>query len=121
MIYTVIILAVMCLGLFSRKIYNYLPDIVNTYLGDALWAMMIYFAAALFFNRSTIGRIIAISLVFCYGIEFSQLYHEPWIDGIRATTLGGLALGYGFLWSDMVAYTIGVLSGALVDKNINRW
>ena len=37
-----------------------------------------------------------ISLLFCYGIEMSQLYHAQWIDSIRATTLGGLVLGYGF-------------------------
>ncbi|CKH20539.1 Protein of uncharacterised function (DUF2809) [Streptococcus pneumoniae] len=45
----------------------------------------------------------------------SQLYHAEWIDNIRATTLGGLVLGYGFLWSDLVAYTIGVGVGFLFE------
>ena len=45
----------------------------------------------------------------------SQLYHAEWIDNIRATTLGGLVLGYGFLWSDLVAYTIGVGVGFLLS------
>ncbi len=45
----------------------------------------------------------------------SQLYHAEWIDSIRATTLGGLVLGYGFLWSDLVAYTIGVGIGFLFE------
>ena len=53
--------------------------------------------------------------MFCYGIEVSQLYHAEWIDSIRATTLGGLVLGYGFLWSDLVAYTIGVGVGFLFE------
>lgn len=45
--------------------------------------------------------------MFFYGIELSQLYHALWIDAIRNTTLGGLIIGFGFLWSDLVCYTIG--------------
>ena len=51
------------------------------------------------------------AIVFCYFIEFTQLYHAPWIDDIRKTALGGLILGYGFLWSDILAYSIGVAVG----------
>ena len=119
-IYALMMILVMCLGLFSRKMYHYLPDLINSYLGDGLWAMMIYFAAAVGFNKSSVKRIIIISLVFCYGIELSQLYHEPWIDSIRNTTLGGLVLGYGFLWKDIVAYTLGVLFGSIIDKNTKK-
>ena len=36
-----------------------------------------------------------ISLVLAFAVEVSQLYHAPWIDGIRSTTLGGLVLGFG--------------------------
>ncbi len=34
---------------------------------------------------------------------------------IRQTTLGGLILGFGFLWSDLVCYALGVELGVLVD------
>ena len=50
-----------------------------------------------------------LALVFSYLIEISQLYHAPWIDAIRSTALGGLVLGFGFLWSDILCYTVGVL------------
>lgn len=113
-----IMISFMVMGLLSRKIDEHLPVIVNMYLGDLLWSMMVYFAITLVFYRSSVARIIMISLVFCYGIELSQLYHEPWIDGIRATTLGGLVLGYGFLWSDMLAYTLGVIAAAVIDKKL---
>ncbi len=43
-------------------------------------------------------------------VELSQLYHAPWIDSIRQTTLGGLILGFGFLWSDLACYALGVLA-----------
>ncbi|MGC1717640.1 MAG: DUF2809 domain-containing protein [Isosphaeraceae bacterium] len=43
------------------------------------------------------------------------MYHAPWIDSIRQTTLGGLILGFGFLWSDLACYAVGVVLGVLVD------
>ena len=50
----------------------------------------------------------------CYAIEGSQLCHAPWIDTIRHTRLGALVLGYGFLWSDIICYTVGAaLCGGL--------
>jgi hypothetical protein len=38
-----------------------------------------------------------------------------WIDGIRSTTLDGLVLGFGFLWSDLVCYLVGIAAGVLAD------
>lgn len=35
-------IVILMLGLLSRRFAAYLPPFVNTYLGDALWAMMIY-------------------------------------------------------------------------------
>lgn len=113
-----IMISFMVLGLLSRKINENLPVIINVYLGDLLWSMMIYFATTFVFYRSTVVRIIMFSLLFCYGIEVSQLYHEPWIDSIRATTLGGLILGYGFLWSDILSYTLGVAAAAVIDNKL---
>lgn len=56
-----------------------------------------------------------ISLIFCYLIEISQLYHASWIDDIRKTTLGGLILGYVFSWKDLIAYAIGIIAGACIE------
>ena len=40
-------------------------------------------------------------------IELSQLYQAPGLNRIRLTTLGGLLLGYIFLWSDLLCYGLG--------------
>ena len=56
-----------------------------------------------------------LSLSFCFLIECSQLYHAPWIDAIRSSTLGGLILGWQFVWSDIFAYTLGVCAAALLE------
>ena len=49
-------------------------------------------------------------------VEISQLYHAPWIDSIRQTTLAALILGFGFLWSDLVCYAAGVSLGILIGR-----
>ena len=71
-------------------------------------------------SRPIVQRCI-ISLVLAFAVEVSQLYHAPWIDGIRNTTLGGLVLGFGFLWSDLVCYLVGIAAGALMELTMQRW
>ncbi|PHA04243.1 DUF2809 domain-containing protein [Bacillus wiedmannii] len=114
-VYALFTIVVIILGLSSRKFAFALPHLLNDYLGDALWALMIFTGFGFLFPKTETKKLAFISLMFCYGIEASQLYHAKWIDSIRATTLGGLVLGYGFLWSDVVAYTIGVGVGILCE------
>lgn len=108
----------MIAGLLSRKYTYLLPDWLNIYLGDTLWAMMIFLGVATLLSKLSTQKITILSLLFCYSIEFSQVYNAEWIDGIRQTTLGHLVLGNGFVWSDLVAYTLGVFLGVLLDKLI---
>jgi len=103
------------LGLLSRKMSACTLDFVKLYLGDILWAMMVYFGCRFLFVNMRKRVACVLALVFSYLIEISQLYHAPWIDSIRATALGGLVLGFGFLWSDILCYTVGVLLGIIVD------
>ncbi|HFK1722697.1 hypothetical protein CN300_18185 [Bacillus thuringiensis] len=114
-LYALFTIVVIILGLSSRKFAFALPHLLNDYLGDALWALMIFTGFGFLFPKTETKKLAFISLMFCYGIEVSQLYHAEWIDNIRATTLGGLVLGYGFLWSDLVAYKIGVGVGILCE------
>ena len=118
-VYLLLTIIVMILGLLSRKISG-LPKIIELYSGDILWALMIFLIIAFIFNRKSTIFIISWAIIFSYIIEISQLYHVPWIDSIRNTTLGGLILGFGFLWSDLVCYTIGVIIGIIIDIMINK-
>ncbi|EEL50481.1 hypothetical protein bcere0022_21930 [Bacillus cereus Rock3-44] len=113
-------MTVIILGLGSRKFAYVLPDLLNSYLGDALWALMVFIGFGFLFHKMETKKVALLSLLFCYGIEMSQLYHAEWIDSIRATTLGGLVLGYGFLWSDVLAYTIGVGIGMLCELTFRK-
>ena len=118
-LYLILTIITIILGLLSRKVQG-LPQIISSYSGDALWALMVFFLFSFLFNKKSTIFILVISIIFSYGIEISQLYHAPWIDSIRATTLGGLILGFGFLWSDLVCYTIGIIIGIIIDIIINK-
>lgn len=120
LLYATFTILVIILGLSSRKFAFALPTLLNDYLGDALWALMIFIGFGFLFPKIETKKLAFISLMFCYGIEVSQLYHAEWIDSIRATTLGGLVLGYGFLRSDLVAYTIGVGIGFLFELILRK-
>ncbi|KEJ01440.1 hypothetical protein N494_10890 [Clostridium botulinum A2B7 92] len=107
---------VMFLGLCSRKLKYFIPDFLNVYLGDALWALMIFMLYGFIFKGTKTKIVALMALAFCYLIEISQLYHSNWIDNIRKTTLGGLILGYVFSWKDLLAYAIGIGIGIIVEE-----
>ncbi|MCC5437795.1 ribosomal maturation YjgA family protein [Clostridium botulinum] len=106
---------VMFLGLCSRKLKYFIPDFFNVYLGDILWALMIFMLCGFIFKGTKTKMVAFMALAFSYLIEISQLYHSNWIDNIRKTTLGGLVLGYVFSWKDLLAYAIGIGIGIIVE------
>jgi glycopeptide antibiotics resistance protein len=82
--------------------------------------MLFLLVSAMLAQRSIAIRA-AISLGLAFSVEFSQLYHAPWIDSIRQTTLGGLVLGSGFLGSDLICYSVGIAIGAGLEWVIRRF
>ncbi|WP_426669762.1 DUF2809 domain-containing protein [Mucilaginibacter sp. McL0603] len=93
---------------------------IPLFIGDILWATMVYFIVRFLFIRKKIKIVALISLLFCYAIEFSQLYKAPWIDSLRHTLFGRLVLGETFLWGDLLSYTVGIIIGVFVEKLICR-
>ena len=107
--------AVTALGLASRRYGVYLPVFVAEYAGDTLWALTAFLGVSVVAPSVRGSYRGGIALAFAYVVEVSQIYHVPWIDALRRTTLGGLVLGFGFVWTDFVCYAIGVSIGAAVD------
>lgn len=116
--YLALVIISMVLGLGTRNFSVLLPNWINLYLGDALWAIMVFFLFGLIFRTRETRWIVALAFLFSFGIEISQLYHSQWIDILRETRLGGLVLGYGFLWSDLVSYSVGIGVGLLIEGSI---
>jgi len=114
-LYGIMIVTVIIMGLASRKMVNILPNLFNIYLGDALWALMIFIVFGFIFREIQTKTIALIGISFCYLIELSQLYHANWIDNIRQTTFGALVLGSVFSWNDLLAYAIGIGVGVVIE------
>lgn len=115
--YLVAILVVILVGPPARLIpAEYLPSFYVNYVGDALWALMIFLLLGLFFVHARTRTLFIAALTITYGIEISELYQAEWINQLRSIKIIGLILGYTFLWSDLVAYTCGIVAGLLIEK-----
>lgn len=119
-IYLVLTLVVVALGLGSRRFGGSLPSFVAAYSGDTLWALAVLLGVSVLAPGAPLWVRAALTILFAFAVECSQLYHAPWIDEIRGTTLGALVLGFGFLWSDLACYAAGVSIGVLGELAMTR-
>ncbi|MEW9079862.1 DUF2809 domain-containing protein [Terrisporobacter glycolicus] len=119
-VYFIITVLVMLMGLLSRKFMFIFPSHIAPYVGDMLWAMMVYFGFRFLFPKLELLKSFNIALIFSFAIETSQLYQAEWINIIRKTTIGGLVLGHGFLWMDLISYFIGIIIALIIDKVLNH-
>jgi Protein of unknown function (DUF2809) len=116
----IILIALVCLpGIGSRRYARALPGFIAAYAGDTLWALAAFLGIGLILPRAPTQTIALLTMSFSVAVEISQLYHAPWIDSIRQTTLGGLILGFGFLWSDLTCYAVGVGLGVMIDIGLS--
>lgn len=114
--YLIAALSAMLLGYGSRRYADGLPAFVAVHMGDALWAGMVYFGIRMLGASVSLKRSALLSFLFCFGIEFSQLYQAEWINAIRGTTIGALVLGSGYLTVDLVRYSAGIGVAMLLDR-----
>lgn len=118
--YLIAVIVVILLGMSTRIFTEALPAFVADNFGDALWASMIYCGTRMLLAHKKRYWSVGLSLLFCFAIECSQLYQADWINAIRNTAIGGLVLGYGFLYVDLIRYSFGVLCAYLIDRCINH-
>jgi len=112
-----LLLLVTAAGLFSRSGYaSVLPEFVQEYAGDTLWALALYLLLAFVSPGAGAKELLLVSLLISFAIEFSQLYQAGWINSVRNTRAGGLILGFGFKWSDLLCYSSGILTGFVIDS-----
>jgi hypothetical protein len=106
------------LAINSHRYAGFLPDLVADYADDAgatLWALAVFAAIGLVFRSSATWQAAAGAFVISALVEFSQLYHAPWIDSIRDTAPAALALSPEFVATDLGCYAGGVFLGMLIE------
>ena len=110
-------------GVHARRYGDVLPDVVAGYAPEVFWAMAVFATIGLIFPAAASWQVAVGAYVFTTGFEYSRLYHGPWIDALRGTPLGVLALGSDFLIPDLTCYAFGVLArlaDRALDPELNR-
>jgi len=108
---------VFCAGFaFLTRYSPLMPGFLRAYGGDTFWAAAFYFAISVMFRKLPLWNVAFITAIWALGIEISQLYQAPWINALRSTRIGGWILGYGFLWSDLACYGVGIGIGCGLAK-----
>ena len=102
--YCIAVIGLIILGLLSRR-FDSIPDAC----GDAIWAMMVFCCWRIVLSRRKLTTVAITALVTSCAVEFSQILSPDWLLKIRSTFIGHMLLGQGFLWSDLIAYTIGII------------
>ncbi|MDO4201873.1 MAG: DUF2809 domain-containing protein [Bacteroidales bacterium] len=98
------IIVLIPLGLYSRHL-KWIPKET----GDALWAMMVFCLWRIILVKQSLRLVAIISLTHSFLVEFSQILRWSWLVSFRSTFIGHMMLGQGFLWTDLLAYLIGIL------------
>ena len=104
------------LGLASRTYDGLFPNALGKYPGDALWTVAVYLGWKLVFPAMVPWKLGLMALGQSVGVEFLQLYHTPWLDGIRGNHFGHLLFGSTFNPMDLVAYSVGATAVFLGDQ-----
>jgi hypothetical protein len=103
------------IGLISRRI-GWIP----TETGDALWAMMVFCLWRIVLQNKKLPLVAITSLAHCYLVEFSQMITWRWLVSFRQTFIGHMMLGQGFLWIDLLAYSIGIIVIYMIFSKIEE-
>ena len=114
LIYALLTIIVIVAGLSTRALKRHHPDLGDA-AGDALWATMSFMLISLVFPTVPLFKRAIAALLISFGVEFSQIYHAPWIDRIRAKKLGAMILGTTFSLEDLLWYVLGVTFGVILD------
>ena len=77
LLYLSLILATIAAGLLCRFSHIGLPPGIAKYGGSALWALMLYWLAALLLRRWQPFRLVIATGFFATAIEHLKLYHSP--------------------------------------------
>ena len=110
--------AAMVAGLASRRWPDVLPAALGKYPGDALWALMVFFAWRALRPCTRTREVALAAMLTSAVVEIAKLWQAPWLVAFRHTTVGHLLLGHVFSWRNLVAYAAGVLAGAALDRLI---
>lgn len=98
------------IGLYVRD------SIIRPYGGDFLVVILMYcFVKS--FARLTVKTAALAVLLLAYAVEVSQYFKLTVQLGLKNSTLANMLLGNSFSWTDMLAYTLGIMVVIAIEKS----
>lgn len=88
---------------------------IRPYVGDYLVVIFIYCVVRSVY-QAPVKHVAAGVLIFSYLIEIGQYFQLVNLLGLQHNRAARIIIGTSFAWSDMLAYTLGILTVILVDK-----
>jgi hypothetical protein len=108
--------ATIALGL---AVHTWMRGDVGGFIGDALYAVLIYLLVALIAPRAVLPLVAGVALAFCWAIELLQLTGLP--AALSRTVPGAsLVVGSTFQLLDLVAYAAGIGAAVGMDALSRR-
>ena len=98
----------------------YIHDsIIRPFIGDVLVVILIYCFVRSFINSPVWKTAIAV-LIFAYTVETLQYFNIVEKLGLENSKMARIIIGTTFTWTDMLAYTIGIIFILCMEKMIAR-
>ena len=102
-------------GLASRMEPLRSVPVLGGAFGDGAWVVAVYAVIRFLRPHAKLSTVALAAASIGFVVECSQLWHPAWLDELRGNTLVALAIGRGFLWSDLVAYVVGASCAAGIE------
>ena len=87
---------------------------IRPYFGDFLVVMLVYCFVRSFLKTPVVLTAIAV-LLFAFAIETAQYFQVAYRLGVTSK-FWTVVLGSSFSWSDMLAYTLGIIAVIAIEK-----
>jgi len=114
--YLALAIATMVAGLILRLAPLGLPFLLSKWGGSVLWAVMVYWLAALLLPFRRVLTVALVAGIFAGLVELIRLYHAPGLDAFRLALAGALLLGSVFSQWHLIAYWVSIGVAAGTDK-----
>ncbi len=92
-------------------------SLIRPYGGDFLVVILIYCFVKSFVNTPVIITALCV-LLFAYTVEVSQYFKLVVHLGLKDSKLANILLGNSFSFTDILAYTLGILLVIIIEKMI---
>jgi hypothetical protein len=89
--------------------------IIRPYFGDYLVVILVYCALKTFIKASPL-KLATGALLFSYFVEILQYFKIVDRLGLSGNIIAKTAIGYGFDWLDILAYTLGIITVLILER-----